>query len=589
MPKSECPDLQLHPDEPIADSEHDALSRGKLAESIASKIISRDTESCMVVGISGPWGSGKSSLLNLIKEHIDEAAEEKTGILILRFNPWSYSTIDQLIAAFFRELRLKLSLIDRSDLVGKIGTALGRLGALLQPMALIPGFQGAALVSSVVSPIGKVLQDAATSKPLVDIKEDLNGYLQEAGVHLIVLIDDLDRAEPECVRLMLQLIRMNADFSATTYILAFDRERTARALSTSQGGSDEDGRDYLGKLIQVPFDLPVLESLRLKLEVEDAALPLFEMISEEPDLARRHQEMINARFYELFESVRDAKRFANALAVTMPLVWDEVNAVDFAVLEALRLRYPLLHEKLHEHRWLLLNEPRGLEEAVEDYLLRDKQPDREGHQKALEGLLGFVRGKESQVRSLLEALFPQLSRLQFEQSTWRLPANVAWSRQRLVCSTDHFDSYFFLAPGIQSVSEIELNEALSLGETKDREALGKTLVEMDERGKGVALMRRISMQAPGLTQEQLETVIIAFLNVSSDPTRWGHPTQDPSPVLQIGFYMANLVSSIEDDDRRLAVIDQCIQSGAGLCGVADRKSTRLNSSHTDISRMPSSA
>ena len=79
-----------------------------------------------------------------------------------------------------------------------------------------------------------------------------------------------------------------------------------------------------------------------------------------------------------------------------------------------------------------------------------------------------------------------------------------------------------------------------------------------------------------ITQEQLETVIIAFLNVSSDPTRWGHPTQDPSPVLQIGFYMANLVSSIEDDDQRLAVIDQCIQSGAGLCGVARFTSSVLD-------------
>lgn len=567
MLQSECPDLQLHPDEPIVNSEHDSLNRGKLAESIASRILSRDTESCMVVGISGPWGSGKSSLLNLIRERIDEAAEEKSGILILRFNPWSYSTIDQLIAAFFRELRSKLSLIDRSDLVGKIGTALGRLGALLQPMALIPGLQGAALVSSVVSPIGKVLQDAATSKPLVDIKEDLNGYLQEAGVHLVVLVDDLDRAEPECVRLMLQLIRMNADFSATTYILAFDRERTARALSTSQGGSDEDGRDYLGKLIQVPFDLPVLESLRLKVEVVDAALPLFEMIFEEPDLAKRYQEMIRARFYELFESVRDAKRFANALSVTVPLVWDGVNAVDFAVLEALRLRYPLLHEKLHEHKWLLLNESRGLEEAVEDYLLRDKQPDREGHQETFNALLELAGDSKDAIRAVLEALFPQLSRLRYEHSPWRLPLNPTWSRQRLVCSMDHFDSYFYLAPGMQAISEAELNMALSLAGNRDRAALAQMLVKLDKQAKGTTLMRRLSMCSTDLTPDQVETVIGAFLNVSSDPARWGHPAQDHGPMIQIGAFMQIMVSAVDDADEQFAMIDRCIRTGTGLCGV----------------------
>lgn len=576
MPKSECPDLQLHPDEPIVDAKADALNRAKLAESIASKVLSRDAESCMVVGISGPWGSGKSSLLNLIEERFHKAADEKSGILVLRFNPWRYGSVEELIAGFLGEMRRVVGLINKEKLADDISKALDRMAIALLALSAVPSLQPAALFSAGAKTTSKLIKSLIRKESLEKIKADLSGYLQEAGVHLVILIDDLDRAEPECVRLMLQMIRMNADFSNTTYVLAYDRERTARALSSSLGIGVDDGRDYLGKLVQVPFDLPILESLRLKVEVADAALPLFEMIFEEPDLARRHQEMINAHFYELFESVRDAKRFANALAVTMPLVWDEVNAVDFAVLEALRLRHPQFHAKLHEHKWLLLNEAGGIEEVLEDYLLRDKQPDREGHQKALEGLLGFVRGKESQVRSLLEALFPQLSRLQFEQSTWRLPANVAWSRQRLVCSTDHFDSYFFLAPGIQSVSEIELNEALSLGEAKDREALGKTLVEMDKRGKGAALMRRISMQAPDLTQEQLETVIIAFLDVSSDPTRWGYPTQDPSPVLQIGFYMANLVSSIEDDDRRLAVIDRCIQSGAGLCGVARFTSSVLD-------------
>jgi predicted KAP-like P-loop ATPase len=122
----------------------------------------------MVVGISGPWGSGKSSLLNLVEERIHKAAEGKPGILILRFNPWSYATIDQLIAAFFRDLRSKLRLIDRSDLVGKIRTALERVRSLLAPIVNISETWPVGMAYSVATQIWKSRQKAAI-KPLVQL------------------------------------------------------------------------------------------------------------------------------------------------------------------------------------------------------------------------------------------------------------------------------------------------------------------------------------------------------------------------------------------------------------------------------------
>ena len=567
----------MRSDEPIAQSEQDALDRGKLAESIASKILSRNTESCMVIGISGPWGSGKSSLLNLIEERVRGTKAKRPSSLVLRFNPWRYSRIEELVAAFFGEVRQVVGLVDKKELASDISKTLDRMAIALLALSAVPALQPAAVLAAGAKSGAKVIKSLIRTDSLEKIKSDLNGYLQEAGVHLVVLIDDLDRAEPQCVRLMLQLIRLNADFSGTTYILAFDRERTARALSTSLGGNDEDGRDYLGKLIQVPFDLPIIESLRLKVEVADAANPLYQAIFDDPELAGHHHEVTNAGFYELFESIRDAKRLANALAVTLPLVWCEVNAVDFVVLEALRLRHPQLHSKLHAYRWLLLNEPRGLEEAVDDYLNRGGKPDREGHQRALKDLLRPVEGVEGRVRSILEALFPRLSRLSYDHSTWRLPDNAEWSRQRLVCSTDHFDNYFLLAPGLGAVSETELDQALSLADHKDSEALAKTLLELDEQGKGTELMRRISMRAPDLTSGQIETAIMAFLDASSDAQRWGHPDQNPQPLALSAIYMATLASAIDDDGARVALIGRCIESGKGLCGA-----TRFTSAVLDM-------
>ena len=559
------PDLQLQSDEPIKMAEDDSLERQRLAHSIAGKILSRDTTSCIVIGIAGPWGSGKTSLLNLVYNELHDETGKKKGILLLRFNPWSYSSIDQLIAAFFRDLRSTLGLIDKEELAGKIGGALEKLAAALIPLSLVPSLQPAAAVSLVISPIAKMMKNAANSKPLADIKDDLNGYLEEAGIHLVIFIDDLDRAEPERVRTMLQLIRMNADFSCTTYVVAFDRDRTARALSTSLGVTDEDGRDYLGKLIQVSFDLPVLETLRLKIEVAHVLEPLFEIIFRDQNLTERHQEMMNAGFYKLFDSVRDVKRFANALAITMPLVWEEVNPVDFAVLEALRLKYPNLHSKLYKYRWLLLNESRGWEEKLRKVMDQNKH-DREGHKKAYAELLELVPERQRDVIDvLLKALFPHLSRLTFDHSPWESPPDVSWSRNRLVCSVDHFDSYFFLGPGIQSVSEEELKEALEL--TTNRNKLGRMILKFDEEGKGSELLRRLSMRAADLTPLQIETVICAFLDVSDFPSRWGHADRNPEPMFTISMYLANLMSAIPQLDQRMDVLKRSIETGKGICGV----------------------
>jgi len=534
----------------------------------------------MVIGISGPWGSGKTSLLNLIYRQLQDKANEKKRIFPLRFNPWSYSSIDQLIAAFFRDLRSTLDVIDKKELVGKIGDALDKLAIALIPLSMVPSLQPAAMVSLVISPIAKMMKNAANSKPLAEIKEDLNGYLEEAGIHLVIFIDDLDRAEPERVRIMLQLIRMNADFSGTTYVLAFDRDRTARALSTSLGGSDEDGRDYLGKLIQVSFDLPVLETLRLKIEVAHILEPLFEIIFDESDLAKRHQEMMEAGFYELFDSVRDAKRFANALAVTIPLVWDEVNPVDFAVLEALRLKYPNLHSKLYKYRWLLLNLPRSGEETLRRFMNQD-EPDREGHKAAYKTLLELVPEDQRGVvvDALLKTLFPQLSRLTSDHSPWELPFEASWSRDRLICSTDHFDSYFFLRPGMESVSESDLAAALEL--STDRNGLSKMFLEFDEKGKGVELLRRLSMWAEDLTPPQIETVICAFLDVSDSLSRWGYTGQNPAVMVAISTYLSNIVSALVQPDQRMDVLKRSIETGKGICGVVEFADSVLDARFQD--------
>ena len=85
----------ISPDLPITKSSEDKLNRESFAESLANVIL----QSTFTVGLYGAWGSGKTSLLNMVIEQVERCS---TDVVILRFNPWLCSDPKQLVIQFFK-------------------------------------------------------------------------------------------------------------------------------------------------------------------------------------------------------------------------------------------------------------------------------------------------------------------------------------------------------------------------------------------------------------------------------------------------------------------------------------------------------
>ena len=98
-------------DVPLVDPRQDRLGRAPFARSLAQAIVSLKGGDSFVVGICGPWGSGKSSILNLMIGELEKGRKRKRPI-ILRFNPWLYSGRDQLLHAFLHQLG---AVLDRAE------------------------------------------------------------------------------------------------------------------------------------------------------------------------------------------------------------------------------------------------------------------------------------------------------------------------------------------------------------------------------------------------------------------------------------------------------------------------------------------
>ncbi len=77
---------------------------------------------------------------------------------------------------------------------------------------------------------------------------------------LLVVIDDIDRLIPSEVQELFQLIKVNADFPNVVYLVLFDRSVVEKNIEKVVAVS---GRDYLEKIVQVGFDVPLIERARL--------------------------------------------------------------------------------------------------------------------------------------------------------------------------------------------------------------------------------------------------------------------------------------------------------------------------------------
>ena len=211
----------------------------------------------MVVGVTGPWGSGKSSIINLLRERLKAI---HPGTVVISFDPWLISGRNDLISEFFNELlttiksksKLSKHLKNLTQTFTEYSENLATAGSLVNPaFGVILRFGSHVLTTA-----------RARDKSLNALRRKLLEQLSEASVPIIVLIDELDRIENSEIRTVAQLVRSVVDFPGISYVLAYDESRVIQALGSdaSEGEREERGRAYLEKIVQLQIPLPVIFS-----------------------------------------------------------------------------------------------------------------------------------------------------------------------------------------------------------------------------------------------------------------------------------------------------------------------------------------
>ena len=443
----------LESDEPIQGATEDKLSRGPLVELLATNVARIGGREAVVIALNAPWGAGKSSFLNLLTARLEQGGADaaQSGAIVVRFNPWMVSSLEQLVETFFNALADGIGSSTERVKAEKIANTLRKFGDALSV------FNGG------IAKASEVVAGMTAEKPtLLSLRRELNDALPGFAQRVVVIIDDIDRLERDTLRYLFKMIRLNADFSNLTYVLAFDR-RIVESQLTDPGIS---GRDYLEKIVQVSFDLPPPEENTLR-ELFFAELnSLLEALDQNEFDTERWSELFLNGMARRFKTVRNIKRYANALRLTVPSVLNEVDAVDLLGLEFLRVFHPSVYDAVASSKEMF---------APSTMRLGDRKTDE--LKTAVESIVGVVDSAErDSVRETLQAIFPPVARSYDVVGSAGEP-RAEWRLTRRACAPEYFDRYFLLRVPSGDVSRAEFDVFLRYQTDDERQNFARSVVE----------------------------------------------------------------------------------------------------------------
>ncbi len=497
-------DTLPHNDQPIATPSEDRFGIDPFARALASGICKLKTPTGSVIALNGPWGSGKSSAVNLVRYHLADAVTAEELVLI-DFTCWWFRGEDALALAFFRELYAGLA----PSLGDKIKKALPKLGArLLRAGSAIGGAADAAGAAGIGAAAGGAMEWLGGLIQQEESVEKLHGELSKALAEqkkrFLIVVDDIDRLSPDEALLIFRLVKSVGRLPNVLYLLVYDRQLAEKIVSERY---PSEGPHYLEKIVQAAFELPEPSAT----EVQQHLLGQVETICGSPDEDGivRFMNIFHEGIAPAMRTPRDVARFTNSLSVTWPVVAGEVDAADFLALEVLRLQHPTIYRAIRQNKELICLGERG---------------DGRNHETVAKRYQEMLFGSEQapddeRLRRVLMRLFPAL------ESAW---ANMSygdgfaqqWAMERRVCSTTHFDSYFRFAVGDEVLPRAELDDFIQ--RAADQNYVAETMrhaVTMTRKAggtKAAVLLTELNTHAGGIRKDLVLPLLTALFTVADE-------------------------------------------------------------------------
>ena len=409
-------------DEESAD--YDLLDRGIFINNLYNIISECNPNKKFVISLEGAWGSGKTTILNIIKKQINENNPEI--IVIDDFDPWSYNDKSSLFRGMFDTILsktgFKYSTSKSKNMVDNLYSALFSDDNKKKIRAL-----------------GIYNEDNFTE--INKIKSMINSYIKINNKKLVFIIDNIDRIEKENITLIFKLVSNILDFENVTYILAFDDKKIKEIMRDDL----KIDYDYLKKIVQLEVKVPKIDSSVINNVISKCIKNLLCLYGVKKEHLKEFDSIIN-QLSMLIHDVRDLKRFINSTISFNYKSNKYLNPIEVLTIELIKIYNIELYSEIWNNKEFFISHDK--EFLGVDKLFVDKNKFNRDGKEYFDRL--FSNEENKMYESLLAEIFPYVKKYKSNQSLEYtgniiIPIGEEYkniTRNRSICSAKFFELYF---------------------------------------------------------------------------------------------------------------------------------------------------
>ena len=409
-----------------ADADYDLLERKHLINQLVYSIENCKSLSSFVIGLDGPWGSGKTTIINNAK-HILQS-NPKSPYIICDFDPWIFGTQEACLwgmyDAIFKSSGTKFSVLQNHRLFQQLSLAVVdnyAVGRLLKPLAL---------------------RSQDRIETLQELKNKIEAYLATNKQTIIFFIDNIDRAEAKNVILLFKLIGTVFSLPRIIYVLAYDKNRVSRIFEDS----DELDPHYIDKIIQQEIQVP---SIKIS-QFADLCSTCVEHLLRAYGVNSENLSDFAPAVKYIYSSISDLRQFKRLVNSAFSTVFSpDVNLYkpDLLALETIRFVDFDLYMEIYKMRQFYISHDTHVDLDLFQRRLHgaiDKKTSEEEVSRYFDSL--FAR--KGNAKDLLANMFPFVrnyiakKELNGLRSSDESKETIDISNNTKICSAKYFDLYF---------------------------------------------------------------------------------------------------------------------------------------------------
>ncbi len=508
-------------DQAVRSGDEDTLGRLPYARRAAELIhTTHSSESSAVFGLSGPWGSGKTSLVNMI---IEVLMETHPKWAVARFTPWATSDVPGLLSEFYASLA---EVLPNKKGQQQVRRALAATASVAAPAAKLIPIAGEVAAEGV-----RAVGDALAKLPSWQVAfAKASNELKQLEKPILVVVDDIDRLHVDELMALLKVVRLLGRFDGVQYLLAYDDETLYRNMTASNAVNPHDGsaERFMEKIVQYPLFVPPLLRHQQLSRLNAGLAGVSREHADNGATEGRLSGLVDC-FVSVLTTPRAIDRYIAQLRHHIPLLPpDEVDDEDVQLLTLIRVCFPSVFNLIPYHRNALLSGHTGEMKSASRQL--------EYEPFDIAPLLSVVPSDVRDVaRRLLTSLFPKV------RSEGRPPAYGSHRRQS-VQHEEYFDRYFAMGILDHDVSDARVAAAVEAAACGDAGPLTDLLVGTADDLRGLVLSKAIDPGSQPSTDSgrvQLAQVLVSISNKL--PSEDSGPFSDQDHVL---MWIADLLVAL---------------------------------------------